>query len=96
MATLVSTFICFLLAAVAIAAPIEEKRGGISSDLLNTFNLMEQYAGAAYCKNNFDSPGDKVTCPAKNCPLVQGSNTTSLVEYQRYVELEQPLYDTLR
>ncbi|KAF2653939.1 alpha/beta-hydrolase [Lophiostoma macrostomum CBS 122681] len=83
MATLLFTFLFVVLAACAIAAPIsEEKRGGIGSDLLGTFNLMEQYAGASYCSNNYQSAGDKVTCPSKTCPLVEAANTTSLIEYQ--------------
>lgn len=50
---------------------------------LAKFNLMEQYATAAYCKSNFDSPGNQIACNDGTCPLVQASNATSAIEYQR-------------
>ncbi|KAF2440756.1 alpha/beta-hydrolase [Karstenula rhodostoma CBS 690.94] len=42
---------------------------------------MEQYASAAYCKKNFNSPGDRITCSDGTCPLVQAANATSAIEY---------------
>ncbi|KAF2197958.1 alpha/beta-hydrolase [Delitschia confertaspora ATCC 74209] len=63
-----------------IAAPLVER--GINSDLLANFNLFEQYAAAAYCSGNNDSPNSKVTCPYGNCPLVQAASTITLTEFQ--------------
>ncbi|KZF24362.1 alpha/beta-hydrolase [Xylona heveae TC161] len=62
------------------AAPLETR--SISQDLFNKFNLFEQYAAAAYCANNNNSPGNKVTCPPGNCPLVEASNTVTSLEFQ--------------
>lgn len=53
----------------------------IDPPLFEIFNLMEQYASAAYCSNNFNSPGDKIMCHSGNCPLVQAANATSLIEF---------------
>jgi hypothetical protein len=55
----------------------------IAGDLLNSFKMMSQYASAAYCSNNFDSPGDQVECGSGNCPIVQEADTNTLIEYTR-------------
>jgi hypothetical protein len=55
----------------------------VSADVLNQLNLWEQYAAAAYCVSNNDSPGNKVSCVAGNCPLVQGATTTTSIEFQK-------------
>jgi hypothetical protein len=68
--------------AVSNAAPLLEARG-ITTDLLGKFKLMEQYASAAYCSNNDDSPGDQVECASGNCPLVQDADSTTVIEYSR-------------
>jgi hypothetical protein len=44
---------------------------------------MKQYADAAYCQENNNSPGDKVSCHFNNCPLVQAANTTTLAEFEK-------------
>ncbi|KAF2271182.1 alpha/beta-hydrolase [Lojkania enalia] len=51
--------------------------------MLSAFNLMEQYASAAYCGNNFNSPGDKITCSSGSCPLVESATTNSLAEFSK-------------
>lgn len=67
---------------LARAAPALLELRAISSDLLATLNLYEQYAAAPYCPNNVNSVGDKLTCSAGNCPLVQADNTLTLSEFQ--------------
>lgn len=71
------------LAACGLAFPVMEDRGvpQVDAQLLSTFALMEQYALAAYCPTNYNSPGDKVSCSSKNCPLVQSANTITLAEF---------------
>ncbi|KAL6712673.1 hypothetical protein ACN47E_000550 [Coniothyrium glycines] len=64
------------------AAPVLEGRG-IASDLLTKFKLMEQYASAAYCSNNGDSVGDRISCASGNCPDVQNADSSSVAEYSR-------------
>jgi hypothetical protein len=56
---------------------------GIAPNLLGNFRLMEQYASAAYCSNNYDSTGDQIECSTGNCPLVQDADSTTVVEYSR-------------
>ncbi|KAF9735429.1 hypothetical protein PMIN06_002587 [Paraphaeosphaeria minitans] len=62
---------------------VKSTRGVVSVDnmVLATFNLMEQYASAAYCKSNYNSPGDQIRCNDGTCALVQASNATSAIEY---------------
>lgn len=43
--------------------------------------LMSQYASAAYCKFNIDTPGGLIYCAAGKCPLFQNSKVESLDEY---------------
>lgn len=55
---------------------------GISSGLLDTFKLVSQYAAAAYCADNTDSPDTFLTCPTKNCPLVEAAGVVTLSEFE--------------
>ncbi|KAF2109324.1 Alpha/Beta hydrolase protein [Lophiotrema nucula] len=83
--SLFQVFITFFTIACALAVPIDnDKRAakGIDVTLLATFNLMEQYAGAAYCNNNYNSANDKLTCSANNCPLVQSATTNTVSEFE--------------
>jgi Lipase 3 N-terminal region len=57
----------------------------VSAGVLNQLNLWEQYAAAAYCPANNDSPGDELSCEAGNCPLVQTASTTTSIEFQKCV-----------
>ena len=56
----------------------------VSSDVFAALNLYEQWAAAAYCSANNDSPNTPVSCVAGNCPLVQADQTNTLTEFQKY------------
>lgn len=58
-----------------------ERGTAIPSRLFAKVFLIEQYASAAYCRINQDSPGDAVTCASNTCDLVQAANATSAIEY---------------
>ncbi|KAL8969198.1 MAG: hypothetical protein Q9197_004475 [Variospora fuerteventurae] len=55
---------------------------GIDRDLLNTFTLASQYAAAAYCPGNNDSPNTVLACPTGNCRLVESAKATTLSEFE--------------
>lgn len=55
----------------------------VSTGVLSQLSLYEQYAAAAYCVNNNNSPGNKVTCAAGNCGTVQAANTVTTIEFQK-------------
>ncbi|KAL8841755.1 MAG: hypothetical protein Q9170_000788 [Blastenia crenularia] len=55
---------------------------GISNSLLQTFKLISQYAAATYCPDNNDSANTTLTCPAKNCPLVEEAGAITLSEFE--------------
>jgi len=83
MLTFSSFFVAVLLGAIGSnAAPLIQERG-IAPNLLGNFKLMEQYASAAYCSNNYDSTGDQIECSTGNCPLVQDADSTTVIEYSR-------------
>jgi hypothetical protein len=52
----------------------------ISSDLLATFNLYEQYAAATYCPGN-NNKNIKLNCSCGNCPLVQKTNAVTVLGF---------------
>ncbi|KAL8750962.1 MAG: hypothetical protein Q9199_006736 [Rusavskia elegans] len=54
----------------------------ISDDLFATFQFISQYAAAAYCPGNNDSPDTPLTCPSGNCPLVESAAATTLSEFE--------------
>lgn len=54
---------------------------GIDLGLMEQFEIMAQYAAAAYCTHNSNSVGDKITCEKNICPLVEESATQSLSEF---------------
>ena len=58
------------------------EKTGISEQLLQDFTLMSQYAAAAYCPENNNSPGTQVKCPQGNCPLVEAANATTMLEFE--------------
>ncbi|EOA81330.1 hypothetical protein ACJQWK_10556 [Exserohilum turcicum] len=70
-----------LLGAFTSNASPFAKRRPVSETLLADMKLMSQYASAAYCKPNIDSPGGTVYCGSGKCPLVQAANVESLEEY---------------
>ncbi|OCK81543.1 alpha/beta-hydrolase [Lepidopterella palustris CBS 459.81] len=53
-----------------------------------TLNFYEQYAAAAYCPSNNDSPNTKVTCSSGNCPLVESDDTNTVSEFQNSLETD--------
>lgn len=53
----------------------------VSSSLLNNLDLFAQYSAAAYCDENLNSTGTKLTCSVGNCPLVEAASTQSLDEF---------------
>ncbi|KAB8274785.1 Alpha/Beta hydrolase protein [Aspergillus minisclerotigenes] len=67
----------FLLAQAA-PAPL---RRDVSSSLLNNLDLFAQYSAAAYCDENLNSTGTKLTCSVGNCPLVEAASTQTLDEF---------------
>ncbi|KAI9719240.1 MAG: hypothetical protein M1812_003570 [Candelaria pacifica] len=73
-------YFCAVFAWQTLASPIEPR--AISADLFARFNLAEQYAAAAYCPSNNNSPGNKLTCSSGNCPLVEAANTITSTEFQ--------------
>ncbi|KAJ9419482.1 hypothetical protein FOXG_07142 [Fusarium oxysporum f. sp. lycopersici 4287] len=72
----------FLCLSWGSASPLAVERRDVNPDMLSMFHLMKQYADAAYCQENNNSPGDKVSCHFNNCPLVQAANTTTLAEFE--------------
>ncbi|MCJ1257695.1 hypothetical protein MMC24_005521 [Lignoscripta atroalba] len=62
--------------------PTNTESIGISDELLHRFELIADYATAAYCPGNNDSPGTQLTCPVHNCPLVEAANATTITEFQ--------------
>ena len=56
---------------------------GIDATLFANLKYYVQYAAAAYCSNNDDSPGTPITCPTGNCPDVQAANAVSVLEFDR-------------
>lgn len=57
----------------------------ISVDLLHRFELMAQYAAAAYCSSNNNSTGTPITCPAGICPLIEAAGAHSVSEFENTV-----------
>ncbi|KAK5315595.1 hypothetical protein LTR70_006679 [Exophiala xenobiotica] len=74
------TYLSLLLVAQAFPTTPVEKRG-ISATQLSQFGLYEQYAAAAYCKDNNNQEGS-ISCASGNCPEVQSAGATSILEFQ--------------
>ncbi|KAH7115385.1 Alpha/Beta hydrolase protein [Dactylonectria estremocensis] len=72
----------FLCLSWGSASPIAVDQRDVNPGLLSMFHLMKQYADAAYCQENNNSPGGKVSCHFNNCPLVQAENTTTIAEFE--------------
>lgn len=64
----------------------------ISNDLFATFQLISQYAAAAYCPDNNDSPDTPLTCPTSNCPLVESATATTLSEFEDTAKFDDTGY----
>lgn len=73
------------LAVSTIAAPTPNQglvSRAVSSDVLQQLELFSQYSAASYCTANINSTGDKLTCEAGNCAIVQEAETTTLHEFE--------------
>lgn len=67
---------------LSILALASVSYSAISQDLLNKFELYNQYAGASYCANVNDvlgKPGRNITCKTGTCPLVEKNKAVVLV-----------------
>lgn len=53
----------------------------VSAESLKAFTLFAEYAAAAYCDENLESPGTKVRCNKGNCPTVEKADTKTLTEF---------------
>lgn len=69
------------LVGLGAAAPTQLTSRDVSADVLDQFNLFAEYSAAAYCTSNINSPGDKLTCRAGNCPEVEKADTETLNEF---------------
>ncbi|KAF3040295.1 hypothetical protein E8E12_006502 [Didymella heteroderae] len=79
-----SLFLTVLLnALLSDAAPFVAEKRAIDASLLQTFRLMSQYASAAYCSSNFNSPGTQIQCGSGNCPLVESADSATVLEYSK-------------
>jgi hypothetical protein len=78
-----SFFLTVLYWASTHAAPFIQEKRGIQANQLNSFKLMQQYAAAAYCASNYNSPGDQIQCAAGNCPQVEAADSATVAEYSR-------------
>ncbi|KAL8917515.1 MAG: hypothetical protein Q9172_005818 [Xanthocarpia lactea] len=54
----------------------------ISDNLFHTFQLISQYAAAAYCPGNNNSTDTLLTCPSGNCPQVEAAAAITLSEFE--------------
>ncbi|KAE8149607.1 Alpha/Beta hydrolase protein [Aspergillus avenaceus] len=66
---------------LGLSAPTLSPRD-IPPSFLQTLTLYAQYSAAAYCPDNSNSPGTKLTCSAGNCPLVENADTNTLSEFE--------------
>ncbi|KAE8134727.1 Alpha/Beta hydrolase protein [Aspergillus pseudotamarii] len=72
-------------AGLGVAAPSSSAQivpREVSPQFLQQLTLYAQYAAAAYCSANTNSPDTKLTCSVGNCPLVEGANTKTLTEFE--------------
>ncbi|PWY73008.1 mono and diacylglycerol lipase [Aspergillus heteromorphus CBS 117.55] len=75
----------FLVALSAITAceafPALQTRD-ITTEALSSFDFWVQYAAASYCEPNYvGKAGSKLTCWAKNCPSVEESETSIMMDF---------------
>ena len=68
--------------ATVSSAPIQIEKRAIDASLLDQLYYYSQWAAAAYCLGNNNSPGTKILCPQGNCPRVEAENTNTLTEFQ--------------
>lgn len=71
---LIILYICLYLAQVVST--------DVTPEVLSKFQLMEQYAAAAYCVENNNSPGTQLSCHVGNCPRVDAADTNTSLEFE--------------
>lgn len=64
------------------AAPVEISKRAVSQETFDQLQFFSQYAAAAYCLGNNNSPGTKITCPQGNCAQVEAADTNTLTEFE--------------
>lgn len=69
------------LVAASSAGSVGLHKRAISTDLLNRFKLAAQYSHAAYCTENNVSQGTHIRCSGGTCPLVEGADVVSQIEF---------------
>ncbi|KAK4924562.1 hypothetical protein LTR66_016451 [Elasticomyces elasticus] len=77
--TFLTAFYSLLVAAWAAPAPLEAR--SVSASQLTQFSLYEQYAAAAYCKDDNDNSAGAIICNSNVCPQVQTNGATSVYEF---------------
>ncbi|KAF2092227.1 alpha/beta-hydrolase [Saccharata proteae CBS 121410] len=80
--SLVAALVCLAPVQAAPAPSTALQPRAISEDLLDTFNLFEQYSAAAYCPSNSNGTNTKLLCSVGNCPRVEKANTTILLQFE--------------
>lgn len=81
-------FLCLCLVSTAVPLSVrspslsQPENVGISAELLQQFNLMAQYAAAAYCPDNNNSTATPIICSTGNCPLVETAGAQSVDEFE--------------
>ncbi|KAF2646573.1 alpha/beta-hydrolase [Massarina eburnea CBS 473.64] len=83
-----STFALLALSGLSAAAPLVTRKEAVTTAVFDKLLFYSQYAAAAYCKVNNDSPNTKITCPQKNCAKVEAANTSTLTEFENTVETD--------
>lgn len=78
LATLVS-----ILLVHAVPTNIEARATGttIAQGVFDNLVLFSEFAAATFCDHNVNSTGDKLTCNTSNCPLVESSDTKTVLEF---------------
>ncbi|KAF2878178.1 Alpha/Beta hydrolase protein [Massariosphaeria phaeospora] len=78
-----------VLLGVVGAAPVGDvEKRGISAVRYHDLAIMSQYAAAAYCAGNNNSPGTVLTCPQGNCPYVEVADTETLTEFENSLDTD--------
>ncbi|PYH94499.1 mono and diacylglycerol lipase [Aspergillus ellipticus CBS 707.79] len=74
------------------AAPSLQSRA-ISTQALGSYDFWVQYAAASYCEPNYVAKaGHKLTCWAKNCPAVEESSTTIVMDFSNTTKTDTAGY----
>ncbi|KAF2758349.1 putative extracellular lipase [Pseudovirgaria hyperparasitica] len=81
--TTIITFVIYALGVYAVPSPRRLESRAVDATTFTALSHMEQFAAAAYCPGNNNSPNTKLSCaPADTCPLVEAANTNTLFEFE--------------